>query len=206
MPSLGASDLNVFPLALGTNRFDTADTYSYWVAGNSGGESDAILGNWFAARGSERSPTHTCARCPSRRGGRGRRSPCWSDVRPHPRRGSTVQRGVGALMSGRALGGPSRPSRGVTGNRVRARPSSHRARLARRPPAAAGRARASRARRRAMVPAGSVDSAQGSPVSSTNTRTCSINCARSRMGFIGGRVGDGPSRRSRRSPPLADPG
>jgi hypothetical protein len=58
MPSLGASDLDVFPLALGTNSFgwtaspatsraildafvagggnfiDTADTYSYWAAGN----------------------------------------------------------------------------------------------------------------------------------------------------------------------------
>jgi aryl-alcohol dehydrogenase-like predicted oxidoreductase len=78
MPSFGASDLDVFPLALGTNSFgwtaspatsraildafvagggnfiDTADTYSYWVAGNSGGEAEAILGDWLAARGSER--------------------------------------------------------------------------------------------------------------------------------------------------------
>jgi aryl-alcohol dehydrogenase-like predicted oxidoreductase len=75
MPRLGASDLDVFPLALGTNSFgwtaspassraildafvagggnliDTADTYSYWVAGNSGGEAEAILGDWLAARG-----------------------------------------------------------------------------------------------------------------------------------------------------------
>jgi aryl-alcohol dehydrogenase-like predicted oxidoreductase len=75
MPFLGASDLDVFPLALGTNSFgwtaspatsraildafvagggnliDTADTYSYWVAGNSGGEAEAILGDWLAARG-----------------------------------------------------------------------------------------------------------------------------------------------------------
>jgi aryl-alcohol dehydrogenase-like predicted oxidoreductase len=103
MPSLGASDLDVFPLALETNSFgwtaspatsraildafvagggnfiDTAATYSYWVAGHSGGEAEAILGDWLAARGSERSPTQTCARCPSRRGGRGRRSRCWSD-------------------------------------------------------------------------------------------------------------------------------
>jgi aryl-alcohol dehydrogenase (NADP+) len=75
MPSLGAADLDVFPIALGTNSFgwtaspatsraildafvagggnfiDTADTYSYWVAGNSGGEAEAILGDWLAARG-----------------------------------------------------------------------------------------------------------------------------------------------------------
>ncbi|MFG3323808.1 aldo/keto reductase [Streptomyces sp. NPDC048171] len=72
---LGSSDLEVFPLALGGNVFgwtadqdrsfavldaytaaggnfvDTADSYSAWVDGNSGGESETVLGRWFAARG-----------------------------------------------------------------------------------------------------------------------------------------------------------
>ncbi|KFG72201.1 aldo/keto reductase [Streptomyces mutabilis] len=72
---LGSSDLEVFPLALGGNVFgwtadqdtsfavldaytaaggnfvDTADSYSAWVDGNSGGESETLLGKWLAARG-----------------------------------------------------------------------------------------------------------------------------------------------------------
>ncbi|MEV8565560.1 aldo/keto reductase [Streptomyces sp. NPDC051322] len=72
---LGASDLHVFPLALGGNVFgwsadeaqsfavldaytaaggnfvDTADSYSAWAAGNRGGESETVIGNWLAARG-----------------------------------------------------------------------------------------------------------------------------------------------------------
>ncbi|MGV9915241.1 aldo/keto reductase [Streptomyces tendae] len=72
---LGSSDLEVFPLALGGNVFgwtadqnesfavldaytaaggnfvDTADSYSAWVDGNSGGESETVLGQWLAARG-----------------------------------------------------------------------------------------------------------------------------------------------------------
>jgi aryl-alcohol dehydrogenase-like predicted oxidoreductase len=75
MRTLGSSDLSVFPLCLGSNIFgwtidearsfavldayaaaggnfiDTADSYSAWVAGNSGGESETIIGNWMAARG-----------------------------------------------------------------------------------------------------------------------------------------------------------
>ncbi|MFF9346353.1 aldo/keto reductase [Streptomyces sp. NPDC014734] len=71
---LGASDLQVFPLALGGNVFgwtadeaqsfavldayaaaggnfiDTADAYSAWVAGNEGGESETVIGKWLAAR------------------------------------------------------------------------------------------------------------------------------------------------------------
>lgn len=35
----------------GFNFIDTADTYSWWVAGNKGGESEAIIGNWMKARG-----------------------------------------------------------------------------------------------------------------------------------------------------------
>ncbi|MEV6793954.1 aldo/keto reductase [Streptomyces sp. NPDC051320] len=72
---LGTSDLHVFPLALGGNVFgwsadeaqsfavldaytaaggnfvDTADSYSAWVAGNQGGESETVIGNWLTARG-----------------------------------------------------------------------------------------------------------------------------------------------------------
>ncbi|KYK16910.1 MULTISPECIES: aldo/keto reductase [Streptomyces] len=72
---LGSSDLEVFPLALGGNVFgwtadqdtscavldaytaaggnfiDTADSYSAWADGNSGGESETVLGKWLAARG-----------------------------------------------------------------------------------------------------------------------------------------------------------
>jgi aryl-alcohol dehydrogenase-like predicted oxidoreductase len=75
MTRIGISDLDVFPLALGGNTFgwtsdeqtshavldafvasggnfvDTADGYSSWVPGNSGGESETIIGSWFAARG-----------------------------------------------------------------------------------------------------------------------------------------------------------
>ncbi|MFE4871696.1 aldo/keto reductase [Streptomyces sp. NPDC056682] len=73
--ALGSSDLSVFPLALGGNVFgwtadedqsfavldaytsgggnfiDTADAYSYWAPGLSGGESETIIGKWTAARG-----------------------------------------------------------------------------------------------------------------------------------------------------------
>ncbi|MFF3979122.1 aldo/keto reductase [Streptomyces sp. NPDC055808] len=71
---LGRSDLSVFPLALGANVFgwtadqdqsfavldaylagggnfvDTADAYSKWAPGNSGGESETIIGKWLTAR------------------------------------------------------------------------------------------------------------------------------------------------------------
>lgn len=72
---LGTSDLEVFPLSLGGNVFgwtadeaqsfavldayaaaggnfvDTADSYSHWVEGNAGGESETIIGRWVKARG-----------------------------------------------------------------------------------------------------------------------------------------------------------
>jgi aryl-alcohol dehydrogenase-like predicted oxidoreductase len=75
MALIGASDLDVFPLALGGNTFgwtsdavgsltvldafaegggnflDTADGYSAWVDGNSGGESETIIGEWIRSRG-----------------------------------------------------------------------------------------------------------------------------------------------------------
>lgn len=71
---LGKSGLNVSPLCFGGNVFgwtvdkmesfklldafvdagfnfiDTADTYSWWVSGNTGGESEAIIGKWMAER------------------------------------------------------------------------------------------------------------------------------------------------------------
>jgi len=75
MTRIGTTDLDVLPLNLGGNVFgwtadqdqsfavldafaaaggsfiDTADVYSQWVEGNSGGESEAIIGAWLAARG-----------------------------------------------------------------------------------------------------------------------------------------------------------
>jgi len=38
-------------LDLGLNFIDTADVYSRWVPGHSGGESETILGNWLAKSG-----------------------------------------------------------------------------------------------------------------------------------------------------------
>lgn len=37
-------------VAAGGNFIDTADVYSRWVPGHSGGESETVLGNWLAAR------------------------------------------------------------------------------------------------------------------------------------------------------------
>ncbi|MEV7319751.1 aldo/keto reductase [Streptomyces sp. NPDC093970] len=72
---LGASDLEVFPLCLGGNVFgwtadeaasfavldaytavggnfvDTADSYSAWIEGHQGGESETVIGKWVKARG-----------------------------------------------------------------------------------------------------------------------------------------------------------
>jgi len=74
MTKLGSSDLDVFPLCLGGNVFgwtagqehslavldayaaaggnfiDTADVYSAWVPGHSGGESETIIGRWLQGR------------------------------------------------------------------------------------------------------------------------------------------------------------
>ena len=38
-------------VAAGLNFIDTADTYSTWVPGHQGGESETILGNWFKRSG-----------------------------------------------------------------------------------------------------------------------------------------------------------
>jgi len=75
MTLIGSSDLDVFPLGLGGNTFgwtsdeetsfavldayvagggnfiDTADLYSAWLPGHSGGESESIIGHWLTARG-----------------------------------------------------------------------------------------------------------------------------------------------------------
>ncbi|WOF23553.1 aldo/keto reductase [Microbacterium betulae] len=74
MARIGSSDLDVFPLNLGGNVFgwtadreesfrildafvagggnfiDTADSYSAWVPGNTGGDSERVIGAWLAAR------------------------------------------------------------------------------------------------------------------------------------------------------------
>jgi aryl-alcohol dehydrogenase-like predicted oxidoreductase len=79
MTHLGNSDLDVFPLSLGGNTFgwtsdaaeseavldaftarggnfiDTADVYSNWKPGNTGGESETILGDWMRERGNRAS-------------------------------------------------------------------------------------------------------------------------------------------------------
>ena len=39
-----------YGLNLGINLIDTADVYSSWVPGNTGGESEIIIGEWLKAR------------------------------------------------------------------------------------------------------------------------------------------------------------
>jgi aryl-alcohol dehydrogenase-like predicted oxidoreductase len=75
MARIATTDLDVFPLCLGGNVLgwtageaqsfavldaytgsggnfvDTADSYSFWVPGHTGGESEAIIGRWMASRG-----------------------------------------------------------------------------------------------------------------------------------------------------------
>lgn len=75
MTAIARTDLDVFPLNLGGNTFgwtsdrstsfavldafteaggnfvDTADVYSAWGEGHTGGESETVLGEWLAARG-----------------------------------------------------------------------------------------------------------------------------------------------------------
>ncbi|GAA6122945.1 aldo/keto reductase [Bifidobacterium psychraerophilum] len=74
MTALGNSGIEIYPLVLGGNTFgwtsdehtsrevldafvsaggnliDTADVYSAWAPGNSGGESEIVLGRWLTAR------------------------------------------------------------------------------------------------------------------------------------------------------------
>ncbi|GAA3586284.1 aldo/keto reductase [Klugiella xanthotipulae] len=73
--ALGSSDLRVFPITLGGNVFrwtageaeshsvldafvagggnliDTADGYSHWAPGHTGGESETVIGSWLSGRG-----------------------------------------------------------------------------------------------------------------------------------------------------------
>src|SRR5580692_10379211 len=39
-------------LDAGLNAIDTADVYSRWVPGHTGGESETVIGNWLTSRGS----------------------------------------------------------------------------------------------------------------------------------------------------------
>ena len=79
MSKLGTTDLDVYGLCLGGNVFgwtadeaasfdildayaaaggnfiDTADTYSSWVGDGTGGQSETLIGRWFAARGNRSS-------------------------------------------------------------------------------------------------------------------------------------------------------
>ncbi|MEU5873495.1 aldo/keto reductase [Glycomyces sp. NPDC047369] len=72
MTKLGRTDIDIYPLVLGTNTFgwttdeaeahrildafadaggtlvDTADAYSAWAPGNGGGESETVIGSWVA--------------------------------------------------------------------------------------------------------------------------------------------------------------
>ena len=84
---LGRSGFEVAPLAFGGNVFgwtvdeptafrlldafvergfslvDTADTYNKWVAGHRGGESETIIGNWFAQGGGRRERVVIATKC-----------------------------------------------------------------------------------------------------------------------------------------------
>ena len=55
-------------LAGGFNCVDTADVYSRWKPGNSGGESEVIIGTWFKARGN-RSKVILASKCGNDMGG-----------------------------------------------------------------------------------------------------------------------------------------
>jgi len=49
--------------AKGFNLVDTADTYSKWVQGHAGGESERIIGNWFAQGGGRRERVIIATKC-----------------------------------------------------------------------------------------------------------------------------------------------
>jgi aryl-alcohol dehydrogenase-like predicted oxidoreductase len=87
MTQLGSSGLDVSTLCLGTNVFgwtadkaashavldayvagggdfiDTADVYSAWVPGNSGGDSEAIIGSWLAKNPEKRDALVVATKC-----------------------------------------------------------------------------------------------------------------------------------------------
>lgn len=57
----------------GFDTIDTADVYSAWVDGNSGGESETVLGNWFAERPSMRDKIKLFTKVGSDMGGDGQK-------------------------------------------------------------------------------------------------------------------------------------
>lgn len=57
----------------GFNAVDTADVYSKWAAGNTGGESETIIGRWLKARPSNRDKVLIFTKVGSDMGGEGRK-------------------------------------------------------------------------------------------------------------------------------------
>lgn len=57
----------------GFNAIDTADVYSAWVDGHKGGESETILGKWFAARPGMRDKVRLFTKVGSDMGGEGQK-------------------------------------------------------------------------------------------------------------------------------------
>lgn len=49
-------------VALGGDSIDTADVYSSWAPGHSGGESETVLGKWFAQGGGRREKVVLCTK------------------------------------------------------------------------------------------------------------------------------------------------
>ena len=94
---LGTTGFSIAPLVLGTNvlgwtvdersafsildafvdagfdAIDTADSYSTWVPGNTGGESETIIGNWLARNPSKRDRVHVMTKVGSGMPGTGGR-------------------------------------------------------------------------------------------------------------------------------------
>ena len=62
----------------GLNAIDTADVYSRWVPGHSGGESEAVIGEWLKARPGMREKVLILTKCGMEMPGRGKGlSPAW---------------------------------------------------------------------------------------------------------------------------------
>jgi aryl-alcohol dehydrogenase-like predicted oxidoreductase len=62
----------------GLNAIDTADVYSYWVPGHSGGESETLIGEWLKARPGMRERVLILTKCGMEMPGRGKGlSPAW---------------------------------------------------------------------------------------------------------------------------------
>jgi aryl-alcohol dehydrogenase-like predicted oxidoreductase len=62
----------------GLNAIDTADVYSRWVPGHSGGESEAVIGEWLAARPGLRQRVVILTKCGMEMPGKGQGlAPAW---------------------------------------------------------------------------------------------------------------------------------